>query len=403
MDTRRSIALLSLATFSSMVAQRICDPMLPQLSLDFSASLAQAARVVSMFAVIYGVAQLLWGPLGDRLGKFRVVAWTTLACAVGSVLCAVALSLDALVAARMLVALAAAAIIPLSLAWVGDSVPYAQRQELLARLGLGTTLGIVAGQVAGGLITDALGWRWAFVFLTLLFGASGALLLVDGRRSGAMQAGLQPPSGSGDSDRDTRSARPGIGSQARQILSLPWPRVVVLVALIEGATGFGVLAIWPSHLNLHHGLSLGASGSIVALYGLGAVAYMLSARHLIPRLGERGLTLTGTSTVGACALVFALTPNWMLALPAAFVAGFGFFMFHNTMQANATQMAPHARGTGVSMFAAALFMGQSLGVVGATQLAQQLDTGPVIAMGGVGVTLLGAFFAWRMRWRAEPR
>jgi len=389
---RRSIALLSLATFSSMVAQRLCDPMLPQLSQHFSATLADAARVVSMFAVVYGATQLLWGPLGDRLGKFRVVAWTTLACAVGSVLCALALSLDALVAARMLVALAAAAIIPLSLAWVGDTVPYAQRQELLARLGLGTTLGIVAGQVAGGLITDALGWRWAFVFLTLLFGASGALLLVDGRRSGAMQLPAAAQSASG-------AQRAGTWVQVRQILSAPWPRVVVLVALIEGATGFGVLAIWPTHLNLHHGLSLGASGSIVALYGLGAVSYMLSARHLIPRLGERGLTLVGTFTVGACAVLFALTPHWVLTLPAAFVAGFGFFMFHNTMQANATQMAPHARGTGVSMFAAALFMGQSLGVLGATQLAQRFDTGPVIALGGVGVAVLGSFFAWRLRSR----
>ena len=211
---RRSIALLSLATFSSMVAQRLCDPMLPQLSQHFSATLADAARVVSMFAVVYGATQLLWGPLGDRLGKFRVVAWTTLACAVGSVLCALALSLDALVAARMLVALAAAAIIPLSLAWVGDTVPYAQRQELLARLGLGTTLGIVAGQVAGGLITDALGWRWAFVFLTLLFGASGALLLVDGRRSGAMQLPAAAQGASG-------AQRAGTWVQVRQILSAP--------------------------------------------------------------------------------------------------------------------------------------------------------------------------------------
>ncbi|MFZ9336283.1 MAG: MFS transporter, partial [Burkholderiaceae bacterium] len=102
---------------------------------------------------------------------------------------------------------------------------------------------------------------------------------------------------------------------------------------------------------------------------------------------------------GACAVLCALTPHWVLTRPAAFVAGFGFFMFHNTMQANATQMAPHARGTGVSMFAAALFMGQSLGVLGATQLAQRFDTGPVIALGGVGVAVLGSFFAWRLRSR----
>lgn len=389
MNPRRSIALLSLATFSSMVAQRLCDPMLPQLSQAFDTTLADAARVVSMFAVVYGATQLLWGPLGDRLGKFRVVAWTTLACALGSVLCALAVSLDTLVAARMLVALAAAAIIPLSLAWVGDHVPYVQRQALLARLGLGTTLGIVAGQLAGGLISDALGWRWAFGFLTLLFATAGGLLLVDARRNAATHA------------RSGSAAPVGLLTQARRTLATPWPRTVVLAALIEGAVGFGVLAIWPSHLTLHHGLSLGASGAIVALYGMGAVLYMLSARHLIPRLGERGLTRTGTAGVGIGALLFAFTPHWGLALPAALLTGFAFFMFHNTMQANATQMAPAARGMGVSLFAAALFMGQSIGVLGATRLTGWLDTGPVIALGGAGVTVLGLLFARRLRLRGH--
>ncbi len=390
--TRRAIALLSLATFSSMVSQRICDPMLPELSREFGVPLAVAAQVVSMFAVVYGVSQLFYGPMGDRLGKFRVVTWTTLGCGVASVGAVLAPTLDALVLARMGVALGAGAIIPLALAWTGDAVPYARRQETLARLGLGTTLGLVAGQVAGGVLTDALGWRWAFAFMAALYCASGALLWRQLRSVGAMQAA---------SSVAVDTLRIGAVAQARQILAGSWPRTVVLVALIEGAVGFGVLAIWPTHLNQHHGLSLSASGAIVALYGVGAVLYMLTARHWIPRLGERGLTLLGTSSVAACALLFVLTPAWWLTPFAALLAGFGFFMFHNTMQANATQMAPHARGTGVSMFAAALFTGQSLGVLGATQLAQRIDTGPVIAIGGLSLLALGGFFAWRLRHRGH--
>ncbi len=120
--TRRSILLLSFATFSSMMAQRICDAMLPELSRVFAVSLPQAARVVWVFAVVYGLAQLFYGPLGDRLGKFRVVTFATLACSVGSLVAVFAMSLDLLVMARVLVALGAAAIIPLSLAWIGDAV-----------------------------------------------------------------------------------------------------------------------------------------------------------------------------------------------------------------------------------------------------------------------------------------
>ncbi|UUZ67748.1 MFS transporter [Polaromonas sp. P2-4] len=107
--TRRSILLLSFATFASMAAQRICDAMLPELSRTFAVSLAQAAQVVSVFAVVYGLAQLVYGPLGDRLGKFGIVTFATLACCAGSIAAVFAASLDMLVLARVMVALGAAA------------------------------------------------------------------------------------------------------------------------------------------------------------------------------------------------------------------------------------------------------------------------------------------------------
>ena len=388
--THRSILLLSFATFASMVAQRICDAMLPELSRIFSVSLAQAAQVVSVFAVVYGLSQLIYGPLGDRLGKFSVVAWATLACSVGSVVAVFADTLHMLLLARVMVALAAAAIIPLSMAWIGDEVPYGQRQETLARVGLGTTLGIVGGQLFGGVITDTLGWRWAFGLMTLLFGVVGALLLADWRRQRVRPAAA-PDSASGK--------RPGFASQALIIITGRWTRIVLLTAFIEGVAGFGVLAIWASHLNQQLDLSLSAAGAIVALFGLGGMLYMLVARQLIRRLGEGGLALAGCGVLGLCALVFGLTPYWALTLPASLIAGFGFFMFHNTMQTNATQMAPNARGTGVSMFALALFMGQSVGVLLAAWLLGHMASGTVIAIGGGIMAALGAVFALALRQR----
>ena len=51
-STRRSVLLLSFATFSSMAAQRLCDAMLPELAREFSVGLAQAAQVISVVAVV---------------------------------------------------------------------------------------------------------------------------------------------------------------------------------------------------------------------------------------------------------------------------------------------------------------------------------------------------------------
>ncbi len=244
--TRRSIFLLSLATFSSMAAQRICDAMLPELSSVFAVSLAQAAQVVSVFAVVYGLSQLFYGPLGDRLGKFRIVTYATLWGSVGSVVAIFASSLDMLLVARVMVALGAAAIIPLSMAWTGDAAPPDQLQETLARVGLGTTLGIVGGQLMGGLLTDTLGWRWAFGFMALLFGTVGLLLLRDWRRQQSVPAATA----------NRPVARPAFLAQAGTILSDRWLCRVLLTGLAEGAVGFGVLATWASHLHAVGGLSL---------------------------------------------------------------------------------------------------------------------------------------------------
>ena len=388
--TRRSILLLSFATFSSMASQRICDAMLPELARVFTVSLAQAARVVSVFAVVYGLSQLFYGPLGDRLGKFRVVTYATLGCAVGSIAAVFAASLDMLVLARVLVALGAAAIIPLSMAWAGDAAPYDQLQETLARVGLGTTLGIVGGQLMGGLFTDTLGWRWAFGFMALCFAVVGSMLHADWRRQ---RAALAPASGGGP------VARPPFARQARVIITGRWSRIVLLVGFAEGAAGFGVLAIWASHLHQAMGLSLSAAGAIVALFGVGGMLYMTLARHLIRRLGQPGLVFLGTCLLGLAVLVLGFAPSWMASIPASLLGGFGFFMFHNTMQANATQMAPTARGLAVSFFASVLFLGQSVGVLIAASLVERIGSGRVIVLGGAVMVALGVFFARALQLR----
>ena len=391
--TRRSILLLSFATFSSMAAQRICDAMLPELSRVFSVSLVQASQVISAFAVTYGLAQLFYGPLGDRMGKFRIVVFATLACSIGSVVAVFASSLPMLVLARVMVALGAAAIIPLTMAWIGDAVASHQLQETLARVGLGTTLGIVGGQLVGGLLADTLGWRWAFGFMTLLFGVVGSLLYADWRQQKAVAVASALPA--------DPLIRPGFVAQALIIITGPWSRIVLVVAFIEGAVGFGVLAIWASHLHESLGLSLSVSGAIVALFGMGGMLYMAVARHMIARLGQRRLTMVGVCLLGLPSMVLAFTPFWILTIPSSLLAGFGFFMFHNTMQTNATQMAPAARGTAVSLFASALFLGQSVGVLLAASLIARIGSGTVIALGGSVLMAVGFFFAGALLRRDE--
>lgn len=378
--------------------------MLPELSRAFGVGLSQAAQVVSWFAVVYGLAQLIYGPLGDRHGKFRVVLMATVVCGVGNALTLWADGLSGVVAARMLAAAGAAAIIPLSMAWIGDTVPYARRQETLARLSLGTTLGLTMGQLLGGVFTDTLGWQWAFGFMAGVFFAVAAALWRDLRRQAT--ADPAPPAGvhlaaplaqAAAHPSAPATAAPGFASQTQRILSRTWPRWILGVAVLEGVLGFGVLALWASHLHERLGLTLAAAGGIVALFGLGGMAYMASASRLIPRLKEHGLAGGGVLLFAAAALVVAFCPAWAWALPASLFGGFGFFMFHNTLQTNATQLAPEARGTAMSLFAVFLFTGQSLGVWAAAAAAQVWGSTATVAAGGLGLALVGGGLALRLR------
>lgn len=386
-DTARTLPLLLLAALASMAAQRICDAMLPELSREFGVGLAEAAQTVSVFALAYGLAQLGYGPLGDRFGKLRVLVGAALLCAAGSLAAVWAGGLDALLVTRLVVGLGAAGLIPLGLAWVGDHVPYQQRAVALARIGLGITLGILVGQVAGGLFADGPGWRWGFGAMALLFAGVGLWLAAEvrrQRRAGVVVVAAAAPAG-------------GLWRLWGTIVTGAWSRVVLGVALVNGFIGFGVPAIWAAHLHQVQGLSLSAAGAVAACYGLGGSAYMLLAGPLSARLNETRLAWTGGALVATGYGLLGLLPGTLVSPLAAALAGFGFFMFHNTLQLNATQMTPHARGTAVSLFACALFVGNAAGAASAAALAPWLGSGVVLAGAGAVFGALGAFFGWAVR------
>ena len=376
---RRTIFQLSLATFSSMTIQRMCDPMLPELAREFDVGLGQAAAVIGWFAVVYGLAQIMYGPLSDRFGKYRVVTWTTLLSSIGCLGCALSSTLEHLVWARMAAAATAAAIVPVSMAWVGDAVRYEVRQEYLARLGMGSTMGIFGGQVIGGVFADTLGWRWAFVMMGLFFLGVGALLW---RRHQKASRLVPVPELDG-------AAALSFPRKVWQVLQQGRARVVLGTVLIEGASAFGVVALGASHLHDKHQISLTLAGVAISMFGLGGVAYAMTAAHFIRRLGERGMVRSGTVLFGLAFILIALTPVWQWAILASFISGFGFFMFHNTLQVLATQMHPPQRATCMSLFAGTLFTGQSLGVIIAASLVASWGTTWVIGLGAALVMVMG--------------
>lgn len=372
-----------------MTVQRMCDPMLPALAREFDTGLREVAWVISMFAITYGLMQVVYGPLADRVGKFRVVAFTTLACSLGCVACALSPGLGWLVASRVLVAAFAAAIIPVSMAWVGDNSAYEVRQETLARVGLGTTLGLVSGQFLGGLFTDTAGWRWGFAFVGLLFLLAGGWMWFDPHARAKSSTATAPSV--------SPLATQPPWQQALAVLRQRRPRRILGTVLLHGASVFGAMALVASHLHESLAISLARSGALAGLFGVGGVLYMLAARVLIRRLGSDGLCRTGGILVVLSFGTIAFTSGWSLAALASVLSGIGFSMFHNTLQAHASEMAPRMRGIGMSLFAGTLFAGQSMGVLVASSLIDAVGMATIIALGGCSMLVLALAFPVLMR------
>ena len=182
-----------------------------------------------------------------------------------------------------------------------------------------------------------------------------------------------------------------------QVLALPWARTILATVFAEGAFLYGSFAFMVSHLHQLHSLSLSTAGQVVMLYGLGGLLFAFAAPALVRRLGEVGLCKWGGILVALAFLVVALAKAWWWSVPACFIAGLGFYMLHNTLQINATQMAPDRRGSAVAAFASCFFIGQSVGIAVNGQLIAIVGTTGIIVLGAIGVWLASWNFVRLMR------
>jgi MFS family permease len=175
--------------------------------------------------------------------------------------------------------------------------------------------------------------------------------------------------------------------------------VVLVTVFLEGGLSHGGFAFAAYHAHHALGLSVSASGMLAALAALGGLVYAAIAGRLVPRLGERGLVISGGVLLCFGLPGLALAPSAGWAVPTLIAQGLGLIMLHNTLQVHATQMAPESRGAALALFAFCLFTGQSCGVWLSSLVVDARGTAPVFYVAGGGLVLLAIFFQHRLATR----
>jgi predicted MFS family arabinose efflux permease len=311
-----------------------------------------------------------------------VITWGCAACSLASAFCALAPDLHSLVAARVFAGATSAALIPLSMAFIGDAVPYEHRQPVLARFSIGQILGVALGQLLGGLSADYFGRSAPFILLAVIFAVSAVLLQ-------RLRHGLDTPA-----PPTLQRATPGdLLREFGHVLSEPWARRVVVTVFLEGAFVLGAFAFFATHLHGALGISFTLAGSAAMLFGFGGLLFATTARPLLARFGEPGLMRVGACTLLAMMGLVALAPGVIVVALACFAMGVGFYMLHSTLQTHATQMDPARRGAAVATFALCYFLGQAAGVSLTGWAVTHFSTAWVIGVAAVGVTVVALDFA----------
>jgi DHA1 family inner membrane transport protein len=330
------------------------------------------------YALPYAISQPFLGPLGDRFGRARCIQVCMAGLAAVLILGMLAPNFKTLFASRVVAGVFGGGLVPLVLAALGDAYDMSQRQVVIGRMLFAMIGGQMLGSVVAGLMGDAFGWRSALAVASCL--ALGAAALAwTALPSARIGAGPEP-----------FAAVPFRVLYGRVFGN---PKAVWLFAtvFVEGALFFGIFP-YVGELLLHRQGATSREvsrevGLVLGAFGIGGLAYALTVRRLIAGLGVRRMCFIGSLLASAAYLLLSAANSWWLAALAMLASGMAFYMIHNSLQTEATELAPAARGSAVALFASALFLGQGAGPLLLGPLVQRAGFAPAFIL--IALTMAG--------------
>jgi len=172
-----ALALAPVAFFMVTLDALVVITALPSIHRDLGASLSTLEWTVNAYTLAYAAGIITAAALGDRFGRRRLFAAGLAVFSVASAACALAPSAELLIAFRVLQGIGAAIVMPLSLTILTSAFPPERRGAIIGLWGGIAGLGVAAGPLIGGAISQGLDWHWIF-WVNVPIGLAAAVLSV---------------------------------------------------------------------------------------------------------------------------------------------------------------------------------------------------------------------------------
>jgi DHA1 family inner membrane transport protein len=348
-QTNSLILRLSLIGFITALASRATDPVIPQIAHDIQVDPNAVALLTTAFALPFALSQPVIGPVGDMVGKVRVMIACLAVTIVAMLVSGLATNFSMLLGARIVAGIAAGGIFPVGIAVIGDLVPVKERQIAIGRWLTAVITGNLLGSSLAGVVGDLTGWRGVFFSITAL-GVLAILVAIVTLR----QAARVKPAGLSLS---------GFSAGYGSVFANPRAKVCFGAVFVEGIVVFGLFPFVALLLHAAGETRATIAGAVIAGFSLGGVVYAVTVPMLIARWRPDQLMIGGGILAALSLAAVSFNPPWLVQFAAFTLLGFGFYSMHASIQVQATELSSSARGAAMSLHSFFFFAGHASGPV----------------------------------------
>ena len=287
---------------------------LPTIQRDLGGGLAAQQWISNAYLLTLGSLILVGGSLGDVLGERRVFAVGVAGFGVTSLLCALAPSIEALIAARALQGVAGALLIPSALATIVSTFPPQERGKAIGSWTAWAGIFTVLGPLAGGELLAITSWRWIFVINLPLAAVTVTLILR------VMPGGSHQRRARQIDYRGAVLCALGLAGPVFALIEQPrlgWSSPAVIIPLVAGIGFFAAFLAYearapdpmlPLGLFRRHNFTVGNVETFSMYAGL-AVLFFFLVLYLQQVAGYTPLQ-SGLATLPATLVMFATSRRW---------------------------------------------------------------------------------------------